>query len=40
VLEPGDDVDAEIERIEAHYRGVRGWRAKPFPAAGKKAPPG
>jgi 1-acyl-sn-glycerol-3-phosphate acyltransferase len=41
VIEPGDDVDAELARIESHYRGVRGWRAKPFPAtAGKKAPPG
>jgi 1-acyl-sn-glycerol-3-phosphate acyltransferase len=41
VLEDIDDVDATLERIEAHYRGVRGWRVKPFPAQErKKAPPG
>jgi 1-acyl-sn-glycerol-3-phosphate acyltransferase len=31
LVEPGDELEAELARIESHYRGVRGWRAKGFP---------
>lgn len=31
VVEPQGNIDADLARIERHYRDVRGWRAKSFP---------
>jgi 1-acyl-sn-glycerol-3-phosphate acyltransferase len=31
VVEPAADAQRDLARIERHYRGVRGWRAKGFP---------
>lgn len=31
LVEPASDIEAELARIERHYRDVRGWRPKAFP---------
>jgi 1-acyl-sn-glycerol-3-phosphate acyltransferase len=40
VVDASGDAQAVVARVEGFYRGVRGWREKPFPAPAKEAPPG